>query len=808
MTKAHDMTIHMIGHGHIDPTWLWRWTEGFEEVRATFRSALDRMNETPDFHFTASSACFYTWVEACDPAMFEEIRARVAEGRWEIAGGWWIEPDCNVPCGESFVRQGLYAQRFFQRAFGKTARVGFNPDSFGHAGALPQILKKLGLDYYVYMRPQPVHEMEYPEGTTFWWEGPDGSRVLASNIPVSYNADAETSERIQQLATYAHLNPGQRHVLGFYGVGNHGGGPTKRAIRQIQATAEAPDMPRPRLSTLEAYFAALEAEGQLDDMPVIRNELQHHARGCYSAHAGVKRLNRRVEHALMDAERLAAVAHLQGHRPYPREALAEGWRNLLYNQFHDILAGTSIAPSYEDTRDQLGAARHGADRIRNLAIQSLAREIDTRAEGNTLVVFNPLPWAIREPVTVSPIVERTLDKPLRLVDDKEQDVALQAVRGDQVGAARYAFTAEAPPLGYRVYHVRGGKSTGGEGVSASTEALENRWWRITFDPESGRMDALLDKETGVPVLKAGNVLACLEDPSDTWSHGVRQYDREAGCFGAARLKVAESGPVLGRVRAVSRFGDSTAITETTLYDDLPYIDCHFLVNWQEQYRALKLAFKTCITDGVATFETPYGQQARPASGEEEPGQQWFDLSGTVAGKRYGLSILNDGQYGFDVQDKVMRLTLLRSPAYAHHDPAPFEEGRGYTIMDQGWHEVRVRLLPHAGPLNIARTTKAAWAFNAPPAVHHESAHDGTRPASMTFLSMDVENVMVAVVKGSEDGGDLVIRMRECAGTACRACLSIAGAPAAFPLHFSPFEIKTVRVATGAWTCREVNLLEN
>src|SRR5690606_15174611 len=166
---ARALTVHLVGHGHIDPTWLWRWTEGYEEVRATFRSSLERMDATPAFKFTASSACFYAWVEENDPEMFEEIRGRVAEGRWDIAGGWWIEPDCNVPCGESFIRQGLYGQRYFERAFGKRATVGFNPDSFGHAGTLPQILTKMGLHYYAHQRPEPAREMQFPGGATYWW---------------------------------------------------------------------------------------------------------------------------------------------------------------------------------------------------------------------------------------------------------------------------------------------------------------------------------------------------------------------------------------------------------------------------------------------------------------------------------------------------------------------------------------------------------------------------------------------------------------------------------------------------------------
>ena len=318
--KLRSYTLHMIGHGHIDPTWLWRWTEGYEEVRATFRSALERMNETPEFCFTASSACFYARVKAADPDMFEEIRRRVAEGRWEIAGGMWIEPDCNLPSGESLVRQGLYGQRFFLQEFGKKACVGFNPDTFGHPGNLPQLLKGLGLNQYVFMRPEAIIERDYPGGTTFWWQAPDGTRILASNLGSDYNCLDKTRAWMESLPDTPQLNPGQSHLLGFYGVGNHGGGPTKAAIADIQALQQEGGELRPVFSTLEGFFKGLEGDIPPENLPVTNSELQHHARGCYSAHAGVKRWNRQVEHNLLTAERLATMAAVLRVNAYPSAA--------------------------------------------------------------------------------------------------------------------------------------------------------------------------------------------------------------------------------------------------------------------------------------------------------------------------------------------------------------------------------------------------------------------------------------------------------------------------------------------------------
>ncbi|MCL4692068.1 MAG: alpha-mannosidase, partial [Candidatus Hydrogenedentes bacterium] len=577
MSDSKHITVHMIGHGHIDPTWLWRWTEGYEEVRATFRSALDRMDETPEFKFTASSACFYDWVKACDPELFEAIRERVAEGRWEIVGGWWIEPDCNIPCGESFVRQGLYGQRFFQREFGIRATVGFNPDSFGHAGTFPQIYRKMGIDTYAYMRPMPVKEMAYPDGTTFYWESQDGSRVLACNLQDDYSADTNTRDRIEILAGHPHLNPGQTHVLGFYGVGNHGGGPTKAAIQQILEVARDDRAPNACFSTLREYFDGFAASTKEKDIPVISTDLQHHAQGCYTTHAEVKRLNRQTEHALMTAERLATLTWVMFDHPYPHAALEKAWKDLLYNQFHDILAGTSIESSYVDSRDQMGSAKHAAKFITNESLQVLARHIDTSAEGNTVVVFNPLPHPVTEVITAPPIVARTLTKPLHVVDGDENPIPMDVVADERVGSEAYAFKAEVPALGYRCYHVRSGAKkvkTDGK-LKASRDYLENKWWRLEFDPYDGHLCRLFDRKREVEVLSKGNVLAALVDSSDTWGHGYNEYRTEAGRFGNAKLELLECGDVRALVRVQSRFRNSVADQFVTIYRESDTIDCAF-----------------------------------------------------------------------------------------------------------------------------------------------------------------------------------------------------------------------------------------
>lgn len=806
-SKQH--VVHMIGHGHIDPTWLWRWTEGYEEVRATFRSALERMKETPDFKFTASSACFYDWVKACDPELFNQIRARVKQGRWEPAGGWWVEPDCNIPCGESFVRHGLYAQRFFEREFGVRARVGFNPDSFGHAGVLPQIFKKMGIEYYAFMRPSPPHEMQFPNGTTFWWRANDGTEILATQIP-DYGGDGERIiDRIRRLPSSPYLNPGQRHILGFYGVGNHGGGPTRKTIALLLKARNDPAMPEIVFSTLAEYFDAVLGPKEDITIPTIACDLQHHARGCYSVHAEIKRLNRSAEHALMTAERFAAAAWLVDGHTYPTSRFERAWRLVLYNQFHDILAGTSIETAYEDARDQLGEARNIALEIRNESMQRMARHIKTSSEGNTVVVFNPLPWPVRQTVKVAAVVARHLTAPVHVVDDKENVIPSQPVLGERIGHTDYVFTADVPGFGYRCYHARSGAQQikRRAALDAGADCIENAWWRIELDPYTGELRRLYDKKAGVEVLAKGNVLACLVDQSDTWGHGYDEWRVEAGRFGDAVINVHEEGDVRATLRIAQKFNKSLAEQFLSLYREHDTIDVLLRINWQERYTMLKLAYETHIERGETTCDTAYGCQTRNTDGWEEPGQKWVDLTGTIGGKPYGFAVLNDSKYAFDVRGGVLRVTLLRSPAYAFHDRGRHDASAPWPIMDQGWHTIRIRLVPHRGAWQKAGVVRKAWELNEPAFPHVESAHKGSLPQRASFLTTDAPNVVLSVLKQSEDGEDIILRGYETAGVKAKAVIEWPFFRKRCETVFHPQEIKTLRISGKTWKLQETNLLE-
>jgi alpha-mannosidase len=803
-----EKTVYMIGNAHIDPVWLWQWSEGFHEVRATFRSVLDRMKEYEEFVFVSSSAAYYEWVEKSDPAMFAEIRQRIAEGRWQVVGGWWVQPDCNLPGGESFARQALYAQHYFKEKFGVTAKVGYNVDSFGHHAMLPQLLKKSGLDYYVFLRPMP-HEKGLP-GRLFWWEADDGSRVLAFRIPFEYGTWGKDLEpHVRRCA--AEIKAPFSQTMCFFGVGNHGGGPTRENLDSIRRMQADPDFPNLVISTPEQIFHSLETS-QLP-IPVVHDDLQHHASGCYAAHSGVKRWNRHAENLLLAAEKFSSIAERVTGQPYPAD-FAQAWKDVLFNQFHDILAGTSLEAAYEDARDLYGEANTIAGRALNVAIQSLAWQIRTPTEPGTtpIVVFNPHAWRSR--VNVELEYTRLLETD-GLVDDAGRPVALQKVQSQASanGRSRLSFVADLPPMGYRTYRVvPHAPAAQTRGCLAGDDFLENDWLRLEIDRESGAIKRLLDKRLeGEAFAGPAALPVVIDDQSDTWSHNVFHFDQANGAFWVQRMRLVEHGPVKSALRVTSTYNASRLVQEFILYADLPQIDVRVSLDWHEQFKALKLRFPMNLTHMVSTTEIPYGHIVRFANGEEEPGQSWIDLSGMSrdGGAPYGMSLLNDSKYSYDVNIRDIGMTILRSPIYAHHMPlVPDPEG-DYTFVDQGPQHFRYTLLPHLGSWEKAGAVQRAAELNQPPIPLLETYHpEGKLPLSDSFLSVESDHVQASALKKAEDGQGWVLRLVETSGEAGRVRLCLNAWQRSWEVDFVPSEIKTFYIpADPDLPVHETNLLE-
>ncbi len=803
-----DKTLHMIGNAHLDPVWLWRWQEGFQAAKATFRSALQRMDEYADFAFTSSSAAIYEWIETNDPEMFAAIRARVQEGRWYIAGGWWIQPDCNLPSGESFVRQALYGQRYFKEKLGVTVTVGYNVDSFGHNGMLPQILAKSGTPFYVFTRPE-THEKGLP-GRVFWWEADDGSRVLAFRIPYEYLSRGKDLESYVRRCMPDLKDPVD-DLMCFYGVGNHGGGPTRENIESIYRMQMDPALPTLIFSTPERFFDAVKCSGRA--FPVIHDDLQHHASGCYAAHSGIKRWNRQAEHALVTAETFSVLAQRITGQSYPRD-FEQGWKDVLFNQFHDILAGTSLEAAYEDARNLYGEALAVAERGLNNAIQSLAWNIriDEQEGMKPIVVFNPHSWASSANVEVE---LSDLKGTFSLVDDEGREVPIQDVRPSVVVGGwrkRLSFIASLPSLGYRVYRLVPQQTpASAPALSASNEVMENERFRLELDPETGYIKSLRDKRREVEVfVGAAARPVVISDSSDTWGHGVYHFQQEVGSFKATEVKLIENGPVKSVMRVKSLYGTSTLVQEFTMYHELSQIDVHVMLDWHEQFAALKLRFPVNLNFIRATYEIPYGHIERPTNGEEEPGQRWIDCSGLtrVTEVPYGLSILNDGKYSFDIRGREMSLTVLRSPIYAHHLPTQPDPAEDYTFIDQGVQHFTYTLLPHEGSWESAGTVRRAAELNQRPVTLVESYHDGNLPLQTSYLYVDSPNVVVSAIKQAEDNDDTIVRCYETDKTATEATLHLPGWSRVIRARFGPCEIKTFRVPRDPdLAVSETNLIE-
>jgi alpha-mannosidase len=820
-----DRTLHMIGNAHLDPVWLWPWQEGYQEARATFWSAIHRMDEYPDFVFTCNQVVLLSWVEESDPALFARIRQRIAEGRWQMVGGWWVEPDCNLPSGESFVRQGLYGQRYLHDTFGITATVGMNVDPFGHHGMLPQILRGQGMQAYCFTRPGP-HETSLA-GTAFWWESADGSRVLAYRIPHEYcsppgDVGGQTDKSLGALD----------HSLGdlmiYFGVGNHGGGPTRANIESIHRYDRMGTFGRMVISSPGRYFDELAkrlGDEGLARLPVWRDDLQLHAPGCYSAHSGIKLWQRRAQAAILSAERWGVVGSTLFGLDYPTEDLGRAWKQILFNQFHDVLPGSAIESAYDDARDQLGEAVAIAKRVIARTHNVIASHVDIPLDEGTqpVLVFNPHPWPVTAHVELQYGAQPT---GVHVVDAEGRVTTAQPTQSvaatDDRGRGATVFEAVIPALGYRLYRLRPGTAPASAGtLHAAPTVLENDLLRVEVDPATGWLSTLLDKRTGVDLVAGarGEHTQICQDPTDTWGHRVLSYRWPGSAMRVVRIALRESGPLRARLRIEREWHRSTMVEELILGHRADALEVRVTIDWRERAHLLKLCFPIAVTDPVSTYEIPFGAIARPVDGAENPAQSWVDVTGTApgTGQPAGLAMVNNAKHGYDVSPGTpggdapsIGITAVRSPVYSWHDPRQLDPDGFYTFQDQGIQSFRLLLVPHQGDWRAAGLSRRAAELGSPVRAMLESFHRGTLPARQSFVSDGGGRVMVTAVKGHEDGGarpDLIVRAVECTGGAVQARIELPMVGRAITADFGPHQIRTFRVPWSGGEVHEVDLIE-
>lgn len=798
--------IRLIANAHLDPVWIWRWPEGCAEIRGTCRAAAGFLERDRELRFCRSSAGDLRWLVELEPALVARIRRLVRAGRWESVGGWWTQPDGNIPSGESFVRQGLHGQRFFRDTFGRACRVGYNVDSFGHHANLPQILAQSGMPFYVFMRPGPAENPAIPEGW-FWWEGVDGTRVLAFHLFDPYNASATWGMPRSLAACRAYLErTGERSAMLFVGVGDHGGGLTRALLDGVRALRAEPGALPMVYTTPGAAFEAAARDRR--PRPVHRGELQHHAAGSYAAHAEIKRLNRRAEEALLAAERTCAAARAWTRRVYPAAALRAAWQDALFNQFHDILAGSSVREAYVDSRDQMGRAIFGAEECLNAARQSIAARVDTRGAGQAVILFNPhtVPFdGLFETENVQSGLFHWEIQPrrARVTDASGRTVAVQFVEptaraGD---VSRMLLRARIPALGYTTLRFRNAAAPPAPprgAVRVGEDWISNGALRVTAAAGGLRVR---DLRRGREALRApGLRVLVLDDPGDTWGHDVVRYDRVRGAFRLRGARVIESGPLRARLRAAGAWGRSRLWIDALLEDGRRAVELRIRVRWLEPRTLLKLSVPVAARAKDATFEIPYAALCRPARGDEEPMQRWVD----VGDGRAGASLVNQGLYSAGVHGAEIRQTLLRSAPYTWscHRAYPWKgmhvrwrEDDDY--MDLGVHEFRLLLLPHDGDWRRAGMVDEARRFQRPLEWIAESAHDGPLPAAASFVNVEGRGVEVSVVKEAEDGRGFVLRAVETRGRRARARLAVPSLGAAGVFAFRAWQIRTFRVRRGA-----------
>ena len=820
-----DDTIHLIGNAHLDPIWLWRWQEGCGEVLQTFRSALDRLNEYNDFIFTCSSASYYKWVEQIDPDMFAEIRMRVKEGRWVPVNGWWVQPDCNIPSGESFARQALYSQLYYYEKFGRICHTGYNVDSFGHNGNMPQLLRKGGMYTYIMMRPSTSENKDMPENL-FWWDGPDGSRVLNYRIPTGYaNNGVFSIDRALSHLDKTVKATGHGMML-FYGVGNHGGGPTKGDIEYLIANMERDGFAQLEFSSPDEYFEQMCA--QKLDLQTWTDDFQHHASGCYSATSLVKQLNRRCENILGAAEAWDTVAAVLYDGKPGTDDFRDAWEAVCFNQFHDILCGCSIMEAYEDVKDSSGYAANIAARAYNNAALRIARRIDTWIDGvsdavreqvrhhtgahgdftRPVVVFNPTSYKIELPV-------KTNYPSTAVIGPEGENVLFQNVRSSRSNDSHLdtAFMATVDPLGYAVYHLKLDKEAHAEDLvkPAQEFKLENEYLLAQFDAKTGFIVKLTDKESGVEFagekpLAVPTVIQ--DDDTDTWAHNRFTFHNIKGVMQLISIEKVEDGALRQIVRTKHSFNGSTLTQDFILAKRQRSIRVECKAMWQEEFTLLKMAFPLQGSNAVSTYEIPASFIKRPVNGEEEPAQRWADLTlDTPAGVRAGLAVLNDSKYSYDCPGTELRLTCLRNVIFAdHYSSRPDAD---FNFTDEGLQRFVYGIYVHTGEAQNSEVVKQAQLLNALPniAVVPEGYHKGDLPERLSYLRVNAENVLVTAVKLCEDGsGALIIRLYETAGKHSRCCLMSPLFDNGFWFDINPHEFKTFRVNRDA-SVLEVNFLE-
>lgn len=829
--------VHLFCNAHIDPVWMWGWEEGLREAISTFRSAADLLDEFPEFIFNHNESLLYEWIEEYDPPLFERIRQHVRSGRWNITGGWYLQPDCNLPGGETLVRVILEGRRYFAEKFGVRPPVAYNFDSFGHPSSLPQLLKGSGFEMYVHCRPVEA-QLELP-GPFYRWRGMDGSEVLTVRPDTGWYCTPNPGQAQQQALKGVEVaRKTKADTIVTWGLGDHGGGATREdLLRFREMIAEFADSDvEIRHSTPEAFMERITA--QRKRFPLFAGELQRTLSGTYTSVATIKRAMRETEMLLASAERWSALVWWRFGRAYPSQALREAWKRAMFNTFHDVLCGSLLESAIDGVEDMFGYANDVARRAIVRAQYALLPNVPPQPDTIPIYVFNPHATPLKAPVAINFLSAHAPPPkpiPYTLYDDAGRIVPSQTQGGESVildeGTWQpfCGFVAEVPPLSVRRYEIhyrRPPRRAARIHVREDDASIrvETPFWSARFDRSEAALVELVEKKSGRSLLKGPLRFAAMRDHAHGWG-GENNWvfnqlfapltalsPAEVGAFvgmegheGPA-LRVIASGAAWVTVECLTGWQHTRASIRHTFYAELPYIDLQTQLYMQARRKMLKLQFPFALRDVRAFCEIPYGVAEYPADATEYPYSRWIRLETP----EITVGIANSGQNGFDVSaDGILNLSVARGGTHCSWSETDVPTEKSYTFMDQTRIDTTFRLLAGAKRPTSAALVLAAAELNQPferffvyhPASLPEGAPERPGPA----LTVRPATIALTALKKAEREEALIVRLQETSGRATRAQINLEDAPL-LEARFKPYEIKTFKIERGgSW--QAVNLLE-